>query len=302
MTEPLIDWQHDLAGVRIGAGTNVVIRELQVAGMPEKRTNDVEPAREDGVWPGADQYGGRLVRIDCAIRCPGDPGAALDLLSDLQEHADPDGVRLESGRTVELTLKYPGRPPRTLRGRLRKCEDTQEDLIHGWMPLDIEFLATDPLFYTPEPQQRQIRLSSISQGGFTAPVVAPVVTAAVSTDQLPGAVDNPGTAPTWPVLRVSGPCVNPSITHVESGRRLNLSVALLAGQWIEIDTRPGWRTVLSDSGANRASLLGWGDRIDEFVLPSGRNRLRFDATDPTNAALLTATWWPAWRTLRKESA
>ncbi|MER7707247.1 hypothetical protein ABTX81_30640 [Kitasatospora sp. NPDC097605] len=299
MTE-LIDWQHDLAGVRIGAGTNVVIRDMVAAGLPEKRTNDVEPAGEDGLRPGADQYGGRLVRIDCGIRCVGDAAAALDLLAELQEHADPDGVRLLAGETVELTLKYPGREPRTLRGRLRKCEETQEDAVHGWIPLDIEFLATDPLFYG-EMEQRQIPLGALSRGGFVAPVVAPVVTAAVPTDQLPKSVANPGTAPTWPVLRVNGPCVNPVITHMESDRSLALDVALLAGQWIEIDTRPGWRTVLDDAGASRAVLLRWGDRIDEFDLPPGINHLKFEATDPTNTAQLTVTWWPAWKTLKKES-
>ncbi|MFD4397197.1 hypothetical protein [Kitasatospora sp. NPDC058478] len=297
----LIDFQHDLAGVRIGAGTNVVIRKLQGIGLPDKRTNDIEPAGEDGLWPGADQYGGRLVRIDCAVRCPGDPAAALDLLAELQEHADPDGVRLAAGETVELRLKYPGRGVRMLRGRLRKAEEDQEQLIHGWLPIDVEFMATDPTLYGDQPEQTKIRLGSVSTGGFSAPVVAPVVTAAVSTGVPPGTVVNPGTAPTWPVLRIDGPCTNPVITHIESGRSIGLGpLTLLAGQWVEIDTRPGWRTVLNDGGGNMATLLRWGDRIDEFAIPPGRSRLQFDAVDPTNTALLTATWWPAWRTLRKE--
>ncbi|MFI8085928.1 hypothetical protein ACIF6L_34700 [Kitasatospora sp. NPDC086009] len=296
----LIDWQHDLAGVRIGAGTNVVIRDIQGIGQPEKRSNDVEPAREDGLRPAADYYGGRLVRIDCAVRCPGDPGAALDILAALVEHADPDGVRLAAGETVQLRMKYPGRPVRMLRGRLRKAEETQEQLKHGWLPIDIEFLATDPLFYTDQPLQQSILPSAVSRGGFEAPAIAPVVTAQVPTGQLPGVLDNAGTAPTWPVLRINGPCVNPVITHVESDRSLALTVALLAGQWVEIDTRPGWRTVLRDNGASVATLLRWGDRIDEFVIPPGRSRLRFEATDPTTTAVLTATWWPAWKTLKKQ--
>ncbi|MFJ2780295.1 hypothetical protein [Kitasatospora sp. NPDC087315] len=302
MTTPLIDHQHDLGGVLIGAGTNVPIRTIIVLGLPDKRINDVEPSGEDGLWPGAEQYGGRLVRIDCAVKCPGDPAAALDILAALQEQADPDSVRLVGGETAQLRLKYPGRPVRVLRGRLRKLEEDQEQLVHGWVPLDIEFMATDPLFYADQPEQTQIRLGSISQGGFAAPVVAPVVTAAVASGQPPGTLLNPGTSSTWPVLRINGPCVNPVITHVESARSIGLTISLLAGQWVEIDTRPGWRTVLNDGDGNVATLLRWGDRIDEFVIPPGRSQLQFAATDPTNTALLTATWWPAWRTLKKEAA
>ncbi|WP_329492520.1 phage tail family protein (plasmid) [Kitasatospora sp. NBC_01246] len=297
----LLDWEHDLAGVRIGAGTAVVIRAIQGIGLPEKRNNDVEPAREDGLWAGADQYGGRLIRIDCAVRCPGDAAAALDILAELQEHADPDGVRLAPGLTVELRLKYPGRPIRMLRGRLRKAEEDQEQLVHGWLPIDIEFLATDPLYYSDQSEQTRIKLGTISTGGVAAPVVAPVVVGAVPTGMPPGTVTNPGTAATWPIIRIDGPCVNPVVTHVESKRTIGLApLTLLEGQWVEIDTRPGWRTVLDDAGASRAALLRWGDRIDEFTIPPGRSRFQFDATDPTNRALLTVTWWPAWRTLRKD--
>ncbi|MER5302131.1 hypothetical protein ABT039_22110 [Streptomyces lasiicapitis] len=297
MNAALDDHQHDLGGVVIGAGTPVVIAAIEGLGRPAVRTADVEPPHADGLWLGADYYSGRTVRIDAAIKTPGEQALALDVLAELQRVHHARRLRLTGGATTDLRLKLPGREVRVLKGRLRKLDADLSALVHGWVPLDLEFVA-DPLFYGEDTQSITIPLGRISGGGFTAPVTAPiVVTPGPGGSQRPGWIAVDGAAPAWPVLRITGPCANPAITHVESGRALQLTGAIAANDWIEIDTRPTWRSVLRRNGGNAAARLSARSRIDTFTLPVGRSELRWHATDPTNTARLTVTWLPAWPTL-----
>ncbi|MEU2453900.1 hypothetical protein ABZ605_27955 [Streptomyces sp. NPDC012765] len=297
MNAILKDHQHELGGVVIGAGTAVPIADIEGLGRPDVRTGDVDPPDDDGVWLGADYYAGRTVRIDAAIKTPGNQTAALDLLAALQRAHDDRALRLTGGATTDLRMKFPGRPVRVLQGRLRKMEPSLATLVHGWVPLDIEFLA-DPLFYGDDIQQTVLPLGMISDGGFMAPVVAPiVVNPGPDANRRPGWISVDGAAPAWPVLRFTGPCSNPSVTHVQTGRVLQLNATIDSGDWIEIDTRPTWRSVLRRNGGNAAPLLSARSRIDTFVLPTGRSELRWQAIDPTNTAQLTVSWRPAWPTL-----
>ncbi|MFF4409795.1 phage distal tail protein [Streptomyces sp. NPDC001404] len=296
MNTPLRDHQHDLGGLVIGTGTPVVIAAIEGLGRAPVRPNDIDPPQGDGVWVGPDYYTGRTVRIDAGIRTPGDQAQALDILATLQELHDDPAVRLTGGATTQLRLKLPGRDVRVLFGRLRKAEPTLKDLIHGWVPLDIEFLAADPLFHADTVQSTTIPLGRVSGGGFTAPVVAPVVVnPGPAAATRPGRITNEGTAPAWPVLRITGPCANARITHVETGRTLQVNATIAAGEWIEIDTRPTWRSALRSNGGH--AQLTPASRIDLFALPSGSSEIRWSATDPTNTCRLAVSWRPAWTAL-----
>jgi len=298
MTTPveLDDYQHELGGVLIGTGTAVQIRTIEGLGLAPVRTGDVEPDGEDGTWLGIDRYGGRTVRIDAAVKVVGDAGGVLDRIADLVEAADDEDVRGHGGTTMDLRLKFPGRPVRVLRGRIRKAEPELDQVIHGYAPLDIEFQTADHLYYADEPGTTSIPLGLISSGGLSFPLAFPLT---IEGD--PQAVGRPsflqveGTAATWPVLRVTGPCANPTITHVASGRSLTVQATLAAGEWVEIDTRPGWRTVLRENGGG-VPLAGTS-RVDEFRLTPGLNEIRWTATDPTLTSTLAVTWWPAYKAL-----
>jgi len=290
----LIDYQHDLGGVLIGAETLVQIRTIEGLVQADMRIQDVEPPSEDGLWLGVDYAGGRTVRIDAAIRAPGNPSAALDTIASLQTVVADTTVRLQAGAYTLLRLKLPGRDVRVVRGRLRKAAAELDQLIHGYVPLDIEFQATDAVFYGDSEQSTSIPLGIIEGGGFTAPVVAPIVVDGTGDDR-PGRIDVDGTAPAWPVLTVNGPCANPRITHVESGRVLELRTTIPAGQWVDIDTRPTVRTVTRSGGGTLT--LTPASRIDAFSLPPGASELRWTANDPTNTSSLAVRWAPAWTAL-----
>ena len=292
----LADYQHQLGTVLIGRGTSIDVRTIEGLGQPPLRTADVEPPGEDGTWLGTDYYAGRLLRIDAAVKVVADDAGVLDAAAGLQDDADTPEVRGQGGTTMDLRLKFPGRPARVVRGRLRKFEVTLDQVVFGYAPLDIEFQAQDHLFYADSPGTTSMPLGSLTAGGVTFPLVFPFTIAGdPSAVGRPGFLEVEGTAPTWPVLRVAGPCANPTITHVASGRSLTVLTTLLAGEWVEIDTRPGWRTVLRENGGS--ARLSPASRIDEFVLVPGLNEIHWSATDLTLTSTLAVTWWPAYKAL-----
>jgi hypothetical protein len=292
----LVDYQHQLGPVLIGRGTSITIRAIEGLGQVAPRTTDVEPPGEDGLWLGPDYYGGRTVRIDAAVKNPGNSSAVLDTLALLQDASDTAAVRGQAGTTLALRLKFPGRPTRVVHGRLRKFEPDLVTLKHGYAPVDLEFQTADHLYYDDESQSTSMPLGSLTEGGMTFPLQFPFTIAGdPSAIGRPGYLEVGGTRETWPVIRVSGPCANPTITHVTTGRSLTVLTTLAAGEWVEIDTRPGWRTVLRENGGG--APLAPASRIDQFVLTPGLNEIRWTATDNTLTSTLAVTWWPAYKAL-----
>lgn len=292
----LDDFQYDLGGVVIGAGTTVNVIETTGLGRPPVRESDVDQPSMDGQFAGPDYWAGRSIQFDAAIKTPGDPGACHDMVAALQAVTDAASVRLVGGQGMALRVKRPGRLVKRLTVRARRLDPEYRQVIHGYVPLDMEFLAHDPTWYADEESTTELPLGWLTGGGFAAPVEAPIFVqdGTVAADR-PGWVTNGGDADAWPVLRIFGPCSNVTITHVASGRFLALpTLNLDAGRWVEIDTRPGYRTVTWDNGGNASTYLSPGSRIDLFALPPGMSEMRWTGFDSTNSARLRVTWRDAY--------
>ncbi|MEU9849264.1 hypothetical protein [Streptomyces sp. NPDC047985] len=296
----LMDWQYELGGVLMGAGTPVQVIETTGLGRPPVRDNDADQPSMDGAFAGPDYYSARQVQFDAAVRIPGDPAACHDIVAALQAGADDPAVRLTGGATMALRMKRPGRPVKRLNGRLRKVDPEYAQVIHGYVPLDIEFAATDPTLYADEETTTEIPLGWLTGGGFKAPVTAPIyVQSGTTAADRPGWVINQGTGDAWPVIRINGPVATVTITHVASGHQLVLPTLNLtsSNQWVEIDTRPGYRTVTRETGGNAAALLSPTSRIDLFSLPPGQSEMRWTGYDNTNTARMRLTWRDAYTAL-----
>jgi hypothetical protein len=297
VSEPeLSDWQYDVGGVVIGAGTSVDVIETTGLGRPPVRDSDVDQPSMDGQFAGPDYWAGRVIQIDAAVKTPGDPAAAQDVVAALQAVTDAADVRLIGGQGMALRIKRPGRPVKRLTVRARRLDPEDRQIIHGYMPLDLEFLAHDPGFYADEESTTELPLGWLTGGGFAAPVTAPIYVqdGTVAADR-PGWVTNNGDADAWPILRVFGPCANVTITHVATGRFLALpTLTVPTGRWVEIDTRPGYRTATWDNGGNASTYISPASRIDLFSLPPGTSEMRWTAFDNTNSARLRVTWRDAY--------
>ncbi|MFJ4473226.1 phage distal tail protein [Streptomyces sp. NPDC089424] len=294
----LADWQYDIGGVVIGAGTSVQVRETAGFGRPPVRDSDVDQPSSDGQFAGPDYWSGRQVQIDAAIKIPGDAAACHDMVANLEAATDASSVRLVAGQGMPFRVKRPGRPVKRLTVRTRRLAPEYRQVIHGYVPLDMEFLAHDPTWYADEESTTEIPLGWLTGGGFAAPVTAPIfVQSGTTAADRPGWVHNAGSADTWPVIRITGPCANVTVIHVPTGRTLALpTLNLDAGQWVEIDTRPGYRTVTRENGGN-ANYLSPASRIDLFSLPPGTSEMRWTAFDSTNTARLRMTWRDAYTAL-----
>ncbi|MEU5660071.1 hypothetical protein ABZ802_31310 [Streptomyces sp. NPDC047737] len=295
----LTDWQYELGGVLMGAGTPIQVIETTGLGRPPVRDNDADQPGMDGAFAGPDYYASRQVQFDAAIRIPGDPAACHDVVAALQAAADDPAVRLTGGATMPLRILRPGRLVKVLNGRLRKLDPEYGQVIHGYVPLDLEFVATDPTFYADEVTTTEIPLGWLTGGGFAAPIVAPIYvqSGTVAADR-PGWAYNLGTGQAWPIIRITGPVATVTITHAESGRQLSFpTLNLSAGQWIEIDTRPGYRTVTRENGGNASALLSPASRIDLFSLPPGQSEMRWTGFDNTNTSRMRLTWRDAYTAL-----
>ncbi|MFD0555299.1 hypothetical protein ACFQ0X_43575 [Streptomyces rectiviolaceus] len=165
----LADYQHQLGPVLIGRGTTVDIRAIEGLGQVALRSSDVEPPGEDGLWLGPDYYGGRTVRIDAAVKNSGNSAAVLDTVALLQDASDTAAVRGQAGTTLDLRVKFPGRPARVLRGRLRKFEPDLTTLKHGYVPLDLEFQTADHRYYADTSDSTSMPLGGLTEGGVTFP-------------------------------------------------------------------------------------------------------------------------------------
>lgn len=291
------DYQYDVGGVLIGTGTLVnVISTKGLLGRPPVRDNDVDQPSMDGMFAGPDYFAARQVQIEAAVKTPGNAGAAHDMVAALQAVTDAADVRLVGGQGLTLRCKRPGRVVKRLTVRTRTLDPEDEQVIHGYLPMELEFLAHDPTWYADEETTTEIPLGWLTGGGFTAPIVAPIfVQDGTVAAVRPGWVTNSGDADAWPVIRITGPCANISVIHVASGRTLALpTLSLATGRWIEIDTRPGYRTVTWDNGGNASTYLSPASRIDLFSLPPGQSEMRWTAFDNTNSARMRLTWRDAY--------
>ena len=292
----LADWQYDIGGVLIGSGTNVQVLETTGLGRPPVRDSDTDQPSMDGAFAGPDYWAARQIQFDAAIRIPNNPAACHDMVAQLQAATDGAAVRLVGGQGLTLRILRPGRPVKSMTVRARKIDPEYKQVIHGYVPLDLEFLAHDPAFYADQDSVTELPLGWLTGGGFAAPVTAPIYVqdGTVAADR-PGWVTNQGDANAWPIIRITGPCANVTITHVASGRSLALpTLNLDAGRWTEIDTRPGYRTVTWDNGGNASTYLSPSSRIDLFSIPPGTSEMRWTAFDSTNSARLRLTWRDAY--------
>ncbi|MFB7312988.1 hypothetical protein [Streptomyces sp. NPDC056192] len=296
----LTDWQYELGGVLMGADTSIQVIETTGLGRPPSRENDSDQPSMDGSFAGPDYYSTRQVQFDAAVRIPGDPAGCHDVIASLQAAADKTSVRLTGGTTMPLRMKRPGRPVKRLNGRLRKVDPEYARVIHGYVPVDLEFAAVDPTFYADEETTTEIPLGWLTGGGFAAPIVAPIyVQSGTTAADRPGWATNAGTADAWPVIRITGPVATVTVTHAESGRQLSLPTLNLtsSAQWVQIDTRPGYRTVTRENGGNASALLSPSSRIDLFSLPPGQSEMRWTGFDATNSARMRLTWRDAYTAL-----
>lgn len=138
------DWQVELQGLLMGAGTSYRIAPPGVQGLavPSVKSNDTNLAHTHGSYAGKDYYGPRLITVPLRWGGAGQ-ATAMNNLATLVDAWEPVAA------DVEIWFRWPGWGEFYFVGRPRGCEESPALLKAGEMAAMCTFVALDPTRYVP---------------------------------------------------------------------------------------------------------------------------------------------------------
>lgn len=162
---------------------------------------------------------------------------------------------------------------RRLTGRPGDCDwpydwRTRENAV----PVGWDFIALDPLFY------------SIAQTTTSSAI-------ANGTSTIGFNVTNLGDMPTFPVIEIDGPALNPRIVNANWGNRsIKLDTNLLAGETLIIDVS---KFLVTKAGANVNSIIRLSDN-QWWKLRKGVNAISYSRTGTTGSSAIRIKYRDAY--------
>ena len=242
------DGQLEWNGFLMGAGT--LFRVQEIVGwrsLPPVSDLNVDRPSRHGAWPARKLTQQRVVTIKVRI----DSGADPDDVDGLLDQLDAATGIPEAETPLPLVIKGRGDP------QLAFGQITDRDI-----PMDGEWSVGLPggaiQIVCPDP-----RRYSLLQHGVNVPLTTPTQLA------------NTGNTGTHPLVRIHGPCTNPSVVNSTLGRTLAFTVSIADGDFLEVDTDNGTATM---DGDNQMSALGAGSSpVQDWVLASGPNTITYTA-------------------------
>jgi hypothetical protein len=246
---------------------------------------DQQVVGHDGILPGVDTQAGAVLAQDgIALVAPGTGYAALDAYDALSAIWNDPVIRLASGRYQVLRFNYRGSlVTRRLYGRGRAITPVYGQVVAGAVPFTAQFQCLDNNVYS------DVTLSVALQASPAGKPVAPVKPPTVLTPVLYGAtamLTVGGTVPTWPVITMNGPAVNPKLSFPGTAVSIGYTGTIAAGQSLVTDTRPWQRTFLLN-GASAAGGMNGSPMIALQLWP-GTTTATYAVT--SGASLCTISW------------
>lgn len=237
-----VEWN----GTLWGAGTSFRVQEITGwLSLPQLDNLNVQRPSRHGAWPARRLAQQRIVTIRLQPQSFGDPAEIDDLLDQL------DAVTGVLADETEWPLVIKGYGTAQLAYGAIMDRDVVMDGLYsvGAPTVSVMIVCSDPRRY------------SLVRTGVNLPA-----------DQTVEA-SNAGNTATNPILRITGPVVDPTITNLTLDRSVQFSLTLDDGEQLVIDTDAGTAVVGSDSQMQH--LTGISAPVTEFVLTRGANRLRY---------------------------
>lgn len=161
---------------------------------------------------------------------------------------------------------------------------------YNTQPDVMQLIADDPILYDPELIVEEFRLGPYyaGSGGMFVPTEVPTFIGSGNIIET-RAITYPGTWLEYPIIRFNGPCQNPRIENVTTGEVLEFleGTEVNEGDFLEIDTRYGFKTVTDSGGNSRIDELTETSDLATFhIAPhpealEGVNEIRASCTDAT---------------------
>jgi phage-related protein len=235
----------------------------------------------DGV-PGMDgevfrevQFGSREFAVAFDVVAAGEAAtraAIRDMVKKLNPKRGAGRIRVTSpiGDQREITCRYSG--------GAGLDEKVGDDSGPDWQRFPTAFMAHDPHWYDVSPIEQTFTITAAAPNFFP---ILPIHLAA-SELAVDSSVDNTGDVQAWPVWTVTGPGSGIKLTNQTSGRFTWFpSLALVAGQTLVVDTRPGAKSVIVDGVTNVYSSLSVDSSLWSFM--TGVNGIRLEMSGADNA-------------------
>lgn len=286
----LSSYQWSFNGYTGGTGTFFGVQKYEGIDMPDVRNGDAGRARDPGQFIGLDLLNGRQITITGQLG-PLTGGGGFSFQSAWSALA----AATVPGGTVEQPFFFnlPGYGTLVSMCRVRKRS----------MPLDItlslgnlgnvvlQLNATDPRLYTTPTLNPSVSPPGTT-AGFSFPLSFPLsfggggVAGSLS-------INNTGNIETRPILVVTGPCTNPSITNATAAGSPNLTfnLPMASGDQLFIDTdfhTATYFTAGSTIGSTRLASLAQGSQW--WSLAPGVNTIQFLTGDSVATGTLTVQY------------
>jgi hypothetical protein len=264
------DWQFQINGLTIGAGTPYLIMGVTGLGQPDVRSSDLDKSTEDGSYYGVDTYQARTIGITLSIKGT----SAVDALAKVK--ALSAAWQLNGATVQPLVVQLPGGVPLTSNGRPRRYDDGDlAKLKTGLVEVTLEYYAADPILYSGA-NSAQATFAAVLPGR-TYPATFPRSYGGGSSGTV--TVANSGDYAVKPLVSIYGPATNPFVSNDTTGKRVTLSIVLASTDRLDIDMAA--KTVmLNGTASRRSSVVGipqW------WSITPGSNTLRYGADSGTGS-------------------
>jgi hypothetical protein len=267
--------------------SGIFLRGFPEISSYEVRDQDQAIYGTDGDRMGVDTLGGRTLGLSFGIegRTEGEARARRATLERLWNARE---VRRVGGAVAELVDLTTGR---VAVGRPREIANKSVRLHDSPPGYDVEanFRMIDPVWYG-EKDVVAVPLVSESGGGFVFPIRFPLVMRGYTRRE--GSFTIEGDFPTWGVIRIPGPVLNPTVS-VRDVFTFSAATSLAYDEWIEIDTRPGRRSVTRNGNTVQALTRG-STPLDAAELPLGPHQFVFAGSSASGNPPASLEWAPAY--------
>ncbi len=156
-----------------------------------------------------------------------------------------------------------------------------------WQEMVLVFRAVDPYWYARNAVVATFVAGAVA--GWFPLFPLRLASSSIFTDT---AVDNIGDVEAWPEWQITGPGSNLVLRNLSTGKLLSLTVALAAGETVNIDTRPGRKTVKRGNGANLFGSLSATSSL--WPLQRGVNSVRIELSGSTVASSVQLSYIPRY--------
>jgi hypothetical protein len=154
----LSDWTISYGPITIGDAETlpaVNFTNLDVASLPEIRSNDVTLIQRDGLWAGDDYMGGRTISLSLTVQAR--DTEEFNTANNLIQRAFSPGVSGESPFTFQIPGLANGREAYINARTRRRSNPLDARFARLYCAYEIELFATDPMIYASDETSITIR-------------------------------------------------------------------------------------------------------------------------------------------------